>query len=195
LHCSGYRSAGHVTQTIGERERTEVAVEGHAARRARRRQVVAAGAARGRVARVRVNHARALAPAGDLERGRAVRDKVDRARRDLTVGRARLDGHRQVEAVDEGNVERVLAAVVAVHRPLGERRGRDARARLVVAHEAAVAAAGLAGERALAEVALRATPDATRAPRLGDVERDGRAGLLLPATRDASALNDSRQAH
>jgi hypothetical protein len=164
---------------------TEVAVERHATLRARLRQAVASGAAGRRIARVRVDIARALAPAGDLERGRAVRDEVERARRDLALGRARLDGHRQVEAVDDRDVERVLVAAVAVHRPLGERRGRNARSRLMVAHKPAVTRARLARKRALAEVALGPRPEAGRRPRLGDVERDGRAGLLLPA--DASS--------
>jgi hypothetical protein len=120
------------------------------------------------------------------ERRRTVRDQVQRALADLTLGRARHDTHRQVEAVNERDVERVLGAAVAVHGPLGDRGGRNTRARVLVAQEAAVAAAGLAlnGRALLGKVALGAPPQATRRPGLGHVELNGRAGLLLPPVTD-----------
>jgi hypothetical protein len=135
----------------------------HAAGWARRGRVVRARAARRAVRRVRVDEARALAADGEagavegaLERRRAVRAEVDRAVRDAAALVVR-DAHGEVVPIDERDVV-VVVAVRGRKRELGERRGRDARACVRVADEAAVAAAVEARVRArvAAEVAVTA---------------------------------------
>ena len=136
---------------------------------------------------VEVGEARRLAAddlavrAGLLKLSRAVRVEVRGAGRLLAV-RRRGDGEGDVEAVDERNVIPVRVAVAA-ERPLRDGRGRDTRAGVLRALEAAVAAAGLAGggARVGAEVAGRALPDAASGPVVGDVEGDLLARALLPA--------------
>jgi hypothetical protein len=157
------------------------------------------------VGRVRVDQARALAADGEagaverpLERGWAVRAEVDRAVRDAAA-LVVVDAHGEVVPVDERDVV-VVVAVRGRERELGERRGRDARAGVRVADEAAVAAAVEARVRAVVvgEVAVTtglkrgqtarctnktpsAYPDTASTPVVRDGERDGRVRVLCPA--------------
>jgi hypothetical protein len=145
--------------------------------RARRGRVVRARAARRAVAGVGVDEARALAAHGGagavegaLECRRAARREVDRAVRDATA-LGILDLHGQVVAVDERDVV-VVEPVRGGERELGERCGRDACARVRVADEPAVAAAGdtCVGAVVLGEVAVAAALE--RGQFMNDGRRD-----------------------
>lgn len=64
----------------------------------------------------------------------------------------------------------------------GETHGTGVRVALEAAVAAPVETLGRA-RGACAEVAVAAAPDAARLPVVGDVERDGLGGVLLPAGR------------